>query len=117
MRPASGFSPVGRAWLDPASTTTDAWAVASDDPGYTWTVVNDAAAAEIDAIVRQPHHQRRLDYILIGSWHAHPASRAQIRTARLVADRPEDGIWASDPFGVCADLEIELDQYQTDQHQ
>lgn len=95
----------------------DAWAVATDDPGYTWSVLNDTAAAEIDAVVRQPDHQQRLDYILIGSWHAHPAARAEVQTARLVADRPEEGIWASDHFGVCADLNIEIDQHPPDQHQ
>jgi endonuclease/exonuclease/phosphatase family metal-dependent hydrolase len=87
----------------------DAWAVAGDGPGHTWTAANERAAAEIGAIVRQPHHGRRIDYILLGSWHAHPTARAEVRSAALVADRAERGIWASDHFGVSADLEIAVD--------
>jgi endonuclease/exonuclease/phosphatase family metal-dependent hydrolase len=88
----------------------DAWAVAGDGPGYTWSSTNNMAAAEIGAIVRQPSHHRRLDYVLLGSWHAHPTSRAEIRSAILVADQPQDGVWASDHFGVCVDIDFDIDQ-------
>jgi endonuclease/exonuclease/phosphatase family metal-dependent hydrolase len=87
----------------------DAWAVAGDGPGHTWTAGNDRAAAEIGAIVRQPHHRRRLDYILLGSWHAHPDARAEVRTAALVADGPGGGEWPSDHYGVRADVEFSVD--------
>jgi endonuclease/exonuclease/phosphatase family metal-dependent hydrolase len=87
----------------------DTWAVAGSEPGHTWTVDNELAAGEIAAIVRQPHHRRRLDYILIGSWHAHPSSRAEVHDVRLVADQPENGTWVSDHFGVCADLALSVD--------
>jgi endonuclease/exonuclease/phosphatase family metal-dependent hydrolase len=58
----------------------DAWTVAGapNDPGYTWTIDNATAVDEIRAIVRQPTHSRRLDYVFVGSWHAHPHARAEV---------------------------------------
>ena len=38
----------------------DAWAVAGDHPGYTWTDENEGAREEIAALVGQPGHRRRL---------------------------------------------------------
>jgi endonuclease/exonuclease/phosphatase family metal-dependent hydrolase len=87
----------------------DAWAVAGDGPGHTWDYANPAAAAEIDAVVRQPGHRRRLDYVLVGSWHAHPNARAEVRSARLILTEAQDGAWASDHYGVCADLAVSVD--------
>jgi len=87
----------------------DAWAIAGDGPGHTWTSDNPAAAAEIDQIVRQPNHRRRIDYILIGSSHAHPNARCHVRRAAPAFDQPTDGVWASDHFGVLAELEIDTD--------
>jgi endonuclease/exonuclease/phosphatase family metal-dependent hydrolase len=84
----------------------DAWAVAGDGPGYTWTTDNPSARPEIDQLVRQPGHRRRLDYVLIGAPHAHPEAFARVRSARLAFDTPSDGVWASDHFGVVVDLEI-----------
>jgi endonuclease/exonuclease/phosphatase family metal-dependent hydrolase len=87
----------------------DAWAVAGSGPGHTWTVDNAAARAEIDAVVRQPGHRRRMDYVLVGSWHAHPRARALVRAATLAFDRPVDGVWPSDHHGVLVDLDVSLD--------
>lgn len=87
----------------------DAWAIGGDGLGHTWTDANNSAAEEISAVVRQPRHRRRLDYILVGSWHAHPAARAEVRSVNLAANQPSDGIWASDHFGVTADLDVDLD--------
>lgn len=84
----------------------DAWAVAGDGPGHTWTADNPLAAAQIDLVVRQPGHRRRIDYVFVGSWHAHPAAAARIAAARLFADRPVDGVWPSDHAGVVVDLDI-----------
>ncbi len=84
----------------------DAWTVAGNGPGHTWTVDNPLAAAEIERVIGQPGHRRRIDYVFVGSAHAHPRARARILTARLVADRPVDGIWLSDHAGVLADLEV-----------
>jgi endonuclease/exonuclease/phosphatase family metal-dependent hydrolase len=84
----------------------DAWAVAGEGPGHTWTVENPNARAGADLIVGQPGYRRRFDYVFIGGWDAHPKAYARITSAKLAFDRPIDGIWASDHFGVVVDLEI-----------
>ena len=84
----------------------DAWAVAGDGPVVTWTDEKPNCQAEISRIIRQPGHQRRLDYIFVGSWDAHPKARCEIRSATLVFNQPCGGVWLSDHFGVFADLEI-----------
>ncbi|PXX65516.1 endonuclease/exonuclease/phosphatase family metal-dependent hydrolase [Nocardia tenerifensis] len=88
----------------------DAWAVAGDGPGHTWSDENANAAALFDQIVRQPGHRRRLDYVFIGSWHAHPKARCEIRSANLAFDQPTDGVWPSDHYGVVVDVEIGKDR-------
>jgi endonuclease/exonuclease/phosphatase family metal-dependent hydrolase len=85
----------------------DAWAVAGHGPGHTWSVDNPVAAAEIERLVGQPGHRRRIDYVFVGSAHAHPRARARVLAARLVGDRPVDGVWLSDHSGVLVDLEVE----------
>jgi endonuclease/exonuclease/phosphatase family metal-dependent hydrolase len=87
----------------------DAWAVAGDGPGYTWTSDNPNTRAGADQIVRQPGHHRRFDYVFVGSWDFHPKGRAVIQSATLACDKPIDGLWASDHFGVVVDLEVGLD--------
>jgi endonuclease/exonuclease/phosphatase family metal-dependent hydrolase len=84
----------------------DAWAVAGEGPGYTWSCDNPNAVSVIEQIVRQSGHRRRVDYVFVGSWHAHPHAHCHIQGARLVLDQPTDGIWPSDHFGVLVDLEI-----------
>ena len=84
----------------------DAWAVAGDGPGYTWSVDNPNGRSEIDALIRQPGHRRRIDYILTGSWDAHPKAYCRVDTVRLAFNEPTGGIWPSDHFGVLADLDI-----------
>jgi len=81
----------------------DAWDIAGDGPGYTWDAANPFAAAEIDQIVRQPGHRRRIDYILLGSWHAHPDASARVRAAEMVFDESP----VSDHFGVYAVIDID----------
>jgi len=85
----------------------DAWTVAGDGPGHTWTTDNPGARLEIDQLVGQPNHHRRLDYIFVGTRQAHPAARCRIRTARLAFTQPVDGIWASDHFGVISELDVD----------
>ena len=75
----------------------------------TWTAENPAADAEISAIVRQPGHRRRLDYVLVGSWHAHPGARAEIRGADIVFDHAVDGVWLSDHYGLLVELDVTRD--------
>jgi endonuclease/exonuclease/phosphatase family metal-dependent hydrolase len=84
----------------------DAWAVAGHGPGHTWSVDNPLAAAEIDRIVGQPDHRRRIDYVFVGSVQEHPGAAARITAARLVGDGPVDGVWLSDHAGVVVDLEL-----------
>jgi endonuclease/exonuclease/phosphatase family metal-dependent hydrolase len=84
----------------------DAWEIAGQGPGHTWTVENPNARGEIEQIVRQPRHRRRLDYVFIGSWHAHPQAHCRVRAAALAFDQPTDGLWPSDHFGVVVDVEI-----------
>ena len=84
----------------------DAWSVAGEGPGYTWTVDNPNAAAGAEQIIGQPGHRSRFDYVFVGSWDAHPKAHARVKTASLAFDRPIDGIWASDHFGLVIDLEV-----------
>ncbi|GAA5132802.1 endonuclease/exonuclease/phosphatase family protein [Pseudonocardia adelaidensis] len=88
----------------------DAWEVAGNGPGHTWSVDNANAAALFDRIVRQPGHRGRLDYVFTGSWHAHPKARCEIRSASVAFDRPTDGVWPSDHYGVVVDVEIATDR-------
>jgi endonuclease/exonuclease/phosphatase family metal-dependent hydrolase len=85
----------------------DAWAVAGDGPGHTWSIDNAVAAAEIDRVVGQPHPHRRIDYVFVGSVHAHPLARARIVAVQLVGDRPVGDVWLSDHAGVLVDLDVE----------
>lgn len=91
----------------------DAWRVANptaaEQDGATWTVDNASAAAEIDAIVRQPAHRRRLDYVFVGSWHAHPRARAEVRAATVVLNAAVDDVWPSDHYGLLVDLDVSVD--------
>ena len=67
------------------------------------------ARHEILTIVGQPEHRRRIDYVLVGSAHAHPRARCHIRAAALAFDHAVDGLWLSDHFGVLVDVNIERD--------
>ena len=84
----------------------DAWEIGGAGPGHTWSAENPNAASEIAKIVRQPGHRRRIDYVLVGSWDAHPKAYCGVTAASLAFHEPTDGIWPSDHFGVVADLDI-----------
>ncbi|MEW1926071.1 endonuclease/exonuclease/phosphatase family protein [Streptomyces sp. NPDC088360] len=86
----------------------DAWEVAGSGPGHTWSADNPRAAEDIELLVRQPGHRRRIDYVFVGSPYAHPGAFARVRGAGLAFDEPVDGVWASDHYGVVADLEVGL---------
>jgi endonuclease/exonuclease/phosphatase family metal-dependent hydrolase len=77
----------------------DAWAEAGSGPGWTWSVDNPLAAAEIARVLGSPGHRARIDHVLAG-----PGVR--VATARLVGDRPVAGVWLSDHAGLLADLEL-----------
>jgi endonuclease/exonuclease/phosphatase family metal-dependent hydrolase len=78
----------------------DAWeTVNTAEPGLTFTAINPLVhAGEVATAV-----SRRIDYILVRSGDHGPT--LQVRRCDLVLDRPVDGVWASDHFGVVADLE------------
>lgn len=85
----------------------DAWSVAgSGGPGYTWSADNPRAAAEIETIVGQPNHHRRIDYVFVGTAMAHPAGRARVLSARVVFDSPVSGEWLSDHYGLLVELDV-----------
>lgn len=88
----------------------DAWAVAGEGPGYTWTVDNPHARAGAGQIVRQPHQRSRFDYVFVGGWDAHPRSFAKVEAARLAFDKPVDGVWLSDHSGLVVDLDVGADR-------
>jgi endonuclease/exonuclease/phosphatase family metal-dependent hydrolase len=97
----------GRQSLDGRSVLYhDAWDVAGDGPGYTWDENNPNATAGAGRIIGQPGYRKRFDYVLVGSWDCHPKAHASIRTAALAFDRPIDGVWVSDHFGVVVDLDV-----------
>jgi endonuclease/exonuclease/phosphatase family metal-dependent hydrolase len=84
----------------------DAWAVAGEGPGQTWTVDNPNAAGGADLIVGQPGYQNRFDYVFVGGWDAHPKAYARVQAAKLAFDKPIEDVWLSDHFGVVVDLEV-----------
>jgi endonuclease/exonuclease/phosphatase family metal-dependent hydrolase len=98
----------GRAVVDGHSVHYhDAWAVAGDGgPGHTWTSKNPLAARVVNQLVGQVPHARRIDYILVGSRHAHPGVAAQIRRCQVVLTQPA----VSDHYGVLAEVEVEQRQ-------
>lgn len=74
----------------------DAWAYGGDGgPGFTFDRRNPYAA-------RSHEPPRRIDYIFVrgpdSQWRGEPL------VTRLVFDQPEDGVWASDHFGLYTEL-------------
>ncbi len=77
----------------------DAWeAVHPDEPGHTFSPRNPLVRAGQMPLERG----RRIDYVLIRSGSHGPL--LDVADCRLIFDEPVDGIWASDHFGVLADL-------------
>jgi endonuclease/exonuclease/phosphatase family metal-dependent hydrolase len=88
----------GLASIDGRSTYfQDAWRVAGSGPGYTWDNRNRFAAYMFEP-------DRRIDYILVGI--ADASGRGWIEHAQVVFDEPADGVFASDHFGVVADVRV-----------
>ena len=100
----------GRQSLDGRSVLYhDAWAIAGNGPGYTWSTENPNTRTGIDQIVRQRDYRNRFDYVFVGSWDAHPKAHARVQSAEIAFDQPIEGIWASDHSGVVVDLEVGSD--------
>jgi endonuclease/exonuclease/phosphatase family metal-dependent hydrolase len=100
----------GRQALEGRSTFFhDAWEVAGQGVGHTWTSANPITSELQDIIVRQPGGFRwRIDYVLVGyvQQGVHSSSRCRIESAAVAFDQPIDGIWPSDHFGVLVDVEL-----------
>jgi endonuclease/exonuclease/phosphatase family metal-dependent hydrolase len=90
----------GRQSLDGVSVRyEDAWeAVHPHDAGHTFTPRNPLVRAGEMPLERG----RRIDHVLVRSGPHGPL--LDVADCRLVLDRPVDGVWASDHFGVLADL-------------
>ena len=73
----------------------DAWRLAGGDgPGWTWDNRNPFAAE-----MREP--DRRIDYIFVG-WRL--GSRTWVRRAEVIANRALTGVYATDHFGLLAEV-------------
>jgi endonuclease/exonuclease/phosphatase family metal-dependent hydrolase len=77
----------------------DAWeSVHPDEPGYTHELANPLVrAGEVSTGVT-----RKIDHVLVRSGLHGPTLR--VADCRRVLDRPEGDVWASDHYGVLADL-------------
>ena len=88
----------GLASVDGRSTYfQDAWRVRGAGPGFTWDNRD-----PYTAMMFEP--DRRLDYVLVGL--ADTSGRGWIERVALAFDQPLDGVWASDHFGVVADIRV-----------
>lgn len=74
----------------------DAWRVAGGrEPGFTWDNRNSFTAQDHES-------DRRIDYVFVGFRKGGGAG--VVESCRVVCDRSITGVFASDHFGVCADI-------------
>ena len=79
----------------------DAWESAHPrEDGHTFTLRNPLMMEESDVVQER---SRRIDYIFVRADEHGPT--LQISSCELLFDQPVDGVWASDHFGLVADLE------------
>jgi endonuclease/exonuclease/phosphatase family metal-dependent hydrolase len=92
----------GRQSLDGVSVAyRDVWAaVHGDRPGLTFTPGNPLVAAGEMSL----ELGRRIDYVMVRAGPHGPT--LDVADCFLAFDRPVDGVWASDHFGVVADLRV-----------
>lgn len=83
----------------------DAWLrVRPQDPGHTWSSENPQTRP-----LRSLDLDRRIDYVFVTT--RRKDGRGTVRDARLVLDqRDDDGVCASDHYGVLAEVQIAADQ-------
>ena len=87
--------------FDVAVAYRDAWeATRPGDPGHTFTPANPLVTAGEMAL--EPG--RRIDYVMVRCGIHGPTLR--VADCRLLFDQPVDGVWASDHFGVLAELAV-----------
>ncbi|WP_156252458.1 endonuclease/exonuclease/phosphatase family protein [Pseudactinotalea terrae] len=92
----------GRRSLDGFSVCyQDAWeTVRGEEPGLTFTTENPLVrAGEVATAI-----SRRIDYVLVRAGSHGPL--LEVKHCDRVLDQPVDGVWASDHFGVVADLTL-----------
>lgn len=83
----------------------DAWQAAhAGEPGHTFSPRNPLVRAGEMALERG----RRIDYVMVRC-HDHGPT-LDVAACRLAFDQPVGGVWASDHFGLVADLEVPLRQ-------
>jgi endonuclease/exonuclease/phosphatase family metal-dependent hydrolase len=89
----------GRQSLDGLSVCyRDAWESRHpDEPGHTFGVPENALVVDWDWPVR------RIDYVFVRCGE-HGGPTLAIAACERIFDRPVDGVWASDHYGVCVDL-------------
>lgn len=94
----------GRQSLDGMSVYyQDAWeALHPDDPGHTFVPENPLRSA-----AWKPRPGRRIDYVMVRC--GDKGAPLDVINCERVFDRPIDGVWASDHFGVMADLSLSAD--------
>ena len=86
-------------WLAPSVCYRDAWeSTHPGDPGHTFTPEN-PLVADWDWPFR------RLDYFLVGC-RLHGGPTLEVAACARNFDEPVDGVWASDHFGLVADLAV-----------
>lgn len=73
----------------------DAWLVAGEGKGFTWSNENPFAVAEFEP-------DRRIDYIFSG--HPKARGRGQVSDIKIIGNTPVDGTWPSDHFGLLAQI-------------
>jgi endonuclease/exonuclease/phosphatase family metal-dependent hydrolase len=79
----------------------DAWERAHPgDPGHTFTTRNPLMTEDTDVRVET---SRRIDYVFVRCDERGPT--LDVRRCDLIFDEPVGGVWASDHFGLVADLE------------
>jgi hypothetical protein len=88
----------GRAAVpEPRLVFHDAWEVAGDGPGFTWSNDNPFAVLDLEP-------SRRIDYVLAG-W-PKQGGRGQVVACEVVGTRPTRGTFPSDHYGVLATLRL-----------
>jgi endonuclease/exonuclease/phosphatase family metal-dependent hydrolase len=95
----------GKQSLDGVSVCyRDAWAAQNAaEPGHTFTPDNTLTTTAEDG-KWELELGRRIDYILVRCTEHGPT--LDVRACRRFLDNPVDGVWASDHFGVTADLSV-----------
>ena len=79
----------------------DAWeSVHSEDPGHTFTPRNPLVAGGEWVL----EVGRRIDYVMVRCSDHGPT--LDVSSCERIFEKPVDGVWASDHFGVVADLAI-----------